>query len=224
MNDKIDTLIRKYSSRLTHRDRVNFYNELIASCQYSWNPRKNFDQKQSWLSLIANISQLFLFTMTILILFAKDNTIIIKLFIIQIILSVAVILLNKACRNRNLIITKEDKVYQLFDKIYSENLVKWTEFESFITTKYSIEAVGNTLQSKYIPYVATSLSLSAIIKLIPLASNKYTIYGLDISVEMIIAGIIVLSGIFFFIKIVNFRKIDRLEFILKAMASFVNSK
>jgi len=87
-----------------------------------------------------------------------------------------------------------------------------------------MEIVGNTLQSKYIPYIATSLSLTIILKFIKELGKEKIILGLTISTDLIVLISIAIPGIYFMAKSFNYRDIDKLEFLLKNMASFVEVK
>lgn len=225
MNNKIDEIIKKWDKcNKKHSGRIECYKMLINACQFSWNPKNNFDQKQSKLINATNLLVLLLFLITAVMLLISNDIAIICLFVVQITTSIAIIILNKLCRKNKLLITKEDKLYELFDKIYSKSIIKWTELESFITAKHSIEMVGNTLHSKYIPYIATSLSLTIIFRLIKHIGEYKTILGYSFQIDVIISILIALTGIFFMVKSFKYREIDKLEFLLKNMASFVDEK
>jgi len=220
VNDKIDELLKNFGNKINHNGKGDFYEEIIDSCQFSLNPKKNFEQKTSLMVNISNVAVALLFLVSAMLIYTKDPECIKTLFISQIIFGIIVLILTYFIKNKGYLITKEDKIIKMFDKIYSVNPNKWIEFETYITTKYNIDTIGNPIKSKHIPYVLTSLSFSYIVKLLPDTSKSIRIHGIQISAEYIVIFLMLGSFMFFIYKSFNHRRIDKLEFLIKAMANF----
>lgn len=153
-----------------------------------------------------------------------NTTLIIISFTLQVILSVAIYYISKLCSKFELIITKDDALFNIFNIVYSKGISRWIEMESFVTSKFIVETVGNRLQSKYIPYIATSLTTSIILKLVKCLGNEKDIFGFLITVDLVISILIVIISVFFLIKSFNYRKIDKLEYFIKKMSGFIKEK
>lgn len=205
-------LVIQYRSAKKQRDKIEFYNKLIGWCEFGLNPCANVSMSYNRFTITLLIMLILICTSTIYIIL--NGSLWGYALAVQITLTVACAVLSIYVKRKKMMLNKDDDVKEILSEIYESGpTTKWLEFKNYLIMRHSFEAIGRPIANKLVPYLATSLTISIAYKLI-----DYSEPGSK--VEYLISALLIITFIFYFVKINNFRNIDKLEYLIKMTSEF----